>query len=177
VQTVSRRFPRSPEINEANPFENEHGQNPFSDSEPRSPVPVQENPYGGPAPKNARSYQPKDYATIYPSRSWLVLLCGISGVVLVTIGVSISVIALLTAAEWTRGLSYGVPFNLMGIVASVPAWKLGRNDRRAMQAGAMDASGCRGTTIGYVLGVLGTLGGAAPVAAFFVALIVEVLGY
>jgi hypothetical protein len=175
VETVNRRFPGSPEIDDTSPFEDEHGQNPFSDHEP--PPPAQDNPYGGPASSSSRSYQPDDFETIYPSRSWLVLLCGVTGVILVTIGVSVSVVALLTAAEWAEGLMYGVPFNLMGVFASAPAWVLGRHDRRAMKAGAMDSTGRRGTTVGYILGVLGTLAGAAPVAAFFVAWIAEMFGF
>ncbi|MFV1964601.1 MAG: hypothetical protein ACC628_04205 [Pirellulaceae bacterium] len=170
---MNRRFPGSPNIDQTNPFEDERGANPFGDK--GMSLPVKANPYGGPADRRSRPYQPNDFETTFPSRSGLVLTCGISGVVLVTIGVVLSVLAVLVSIEWPQALIYGAPFNFLGLVVSVPGWIFGRHDRRAMKAGAMETKGRRGTNIGYLLGILGTIIGTLPAAGLFVALLAEAI--
>jgi hypothetical protein len=168
---VNRRFPGSPNINQTNPFEDEHGENPFGDEGVASPAKA--NPYDGPADVRTRPYQPQDYETFLPSRPGLVLTFGIVGLLLVIVGVAITVSGALSTTEWSDALMYGAPFHLLGLVVSVPGWIFGRHDRRAMKAGAMETRGRLRTSIGYLLSILGTIIGVLPVACLFCALIVE----
>ena len=120
----------------------------------------QQNPYASPR-ESAGWPAARGYERFPPHRGGLILGLGISGVV-------ISVIGFLLCAV--------LPVFALGL--SIPAWVMGRNDLRAIDAGAMDPTGRGSTMAGMVMGIVGTvLGGLAAlgtvaVLAFILAIFV-----
>jgi len=150
------------EVRMSNPF----SQDPI-DSFPKqkTPDPHQwsgggaENPYASPNEVSGRVVE-TPYGILAPHRGGTVLTLGILGVICDTFGAMVC------------GLS-----PVVGLALSIPAWVMGRNDLRAIDAGKMDPMGRGSTLAGMILGIIGTVLGVLVtilmVAAivFFVALL------
>jgi hypothetical protein len=86
-------------------------------------------------------------------RSGRVLTFGVSG--------------LLIALSCLAGHYYSLPFALANLGLTVGAWLIGKNELKAIRAGAVVGSNRGQALTGMILGILGTLVSLAAVAAFF----------
>jgi len=168
-------FPRSPGTDRKNPFEDERGENPFAEIGPRPSG--DENPYAasGAEAQHSDPPGPGHYVITLPNRSRRVLAFGATGTLLAVFGVAMAAAGVATQGNWTWGVGYGIPIQLIGLATSLPSWIFGSSDLRAMRAGAMDATGRRQTRIGFMLGVLGVLIGTVPVLGWCALLIAYAL--
>lgn len=165
------RFPRNPNADRENPFEDEQGANPFGDdsasAEDAAPrEDAESNAYATAESNAVQPYEPGDYETFLPSRGPLVFWLGVIGCGIQLLAVIVAVLAILAVGEFLEGMAYGLPGQLIGLAVSVPAWIMGQSDVRAMAAGAMEANGRRATRWGLWLGILGTLGGTSQLFLF-----------
>ncbi|MBC8354207.1 MAG: hypothetical protein H8E66_19615 [Planctomycetes bacterium] len=171
------KFPRNPNADRENPFENGEGANPFGDdsgavdSDGESESSPEQNFYAT-AEKSAiesssvQPYRPDDYETFLPSRGSLVWWLGMVGCCVQLLAIAVAVIAIVAIGDFLEGLAYGLPGQLIGIAISVPAWVMGQSDSRAIAAGAMEEGGRRATKWGHWLGALGTLLGASQLLLY-----------
>lgn len=166
-------FPRNPGTDHANPFKNERGENPFGEQTPTAAG--DENPYGASRAEALRSGQADDYVTTLPNRSMRVLTFGLLGLVLAMLGVASAAAGVASSGNWTWGISFGIPIQLLGLAVSLPSWIFGASDLKAIRAGAMEAAGRSRTRIGFVLGIVGVLIGIVPVLGWCALLIVDAL--
>ncbi|MEO8495134.1 MAG: hypothetical protein ABI614_08690 [Planctomycetota bacterium] len=165
-------FPRNPNADRENPFEDERGANPFGDdAAPASGAADQmddeENPYAAAEPSAAQPYLPGDYETFLPNRGSFVCSLGVIGCGIQLLAIVVAVLAILAVGEFLEGMAYGLPGQLIGLAVSVPAWIMGQVDMKAIAAGAMEDRGRRATRWGLLLGILGTLLGASQLFLFF----------
>ena len=143
---MSYQVPNHPGQPRPNPFAGADGTNPFADSA-SSPASAAEsadaNPYAASGSSVESVAQPQAFETILSHRGGTVFWLGLIGLLGATVG-------------WLCLLVW-MPVPLFALCLSIPAWLMGRNDLRAMKAGAMDNSGWRQTRAGYVMGMIGSL--------------------
>lgn len=168
------KFPRNPNADRENPFEDEQGANPFGDDTKAEGEPATEdNPYAAADVSAAQPYQPGEYETFLPNRGGLVWWLGIIGGGIQMLAIIVAAIAILVVGDYLEGIAYGLPGQLIGIAISIPAWIMGHSDMQAIAAGAMEEEGRRATRWGWLLGILGTLLGASQLFLYFGLLIFE----
>jgi hypothetical protein len=67
-------------------------------------------------------------------------------------------------------------FVLCGVFTAIPAWIMGRNDLKEMDAGTMDPSGRGTTNAGRICGMIATILGLLSILAFLAFLALFGLG-
>ncbi len=122
-------------LDDENPFEDEHGKNPFADGEPPGKPSGDDNLFGAPQVAEP-AFQSASYERFLPHRGGLVLTCASIGVAL---------LGGLFCCPLTIAAS--LPFSLAATL-------MGRQDLRAMKRGAMDDSGRTSTLVGVGLGLV-----------------------
>lgn len=172
------KFPRNPNADRGNPFEDEQGDNPFGDEAPpaidaESPATSEQNPYASAEPSEVQPYRPGDYELFLPHRGELIWWLGVIGCSVQLLAILVAALAIFSVGDFLSGLVYGLPGQLVGLAVSVPAWIMGHNDVRAIAAGAMKAEGRRATQWGLWLGILGTLLAAGQLVLYFGLIVFE----
>ncbi|MCO6455872.1 MAG: hypothetical protein J5I93_11295 [Pirellulaceae bacterium] len=151
----------SPSASESSPAE----VNSAATDSPSTPPPAAggENLFAAPATPtlatDERPYRPNNYVQTLPHRGGLILTLGCAGLIGSLLGTTGGL------AGWLLGYNYidaillfGLaPLSFFSLGASLPACMMGLTDRRAMHAGAMDASGWRKTGLGLTLGLAAAL--------------------
>lgn len=159
-------YPQHPTSNHRNPLRDDGERNPFAEEGPDEAV--SDDPYAAPAQASGVSHRPRGYETTLTSRGRLVFWLGVIGLASSALGAA-GILMLLLA------LSAG-PFNWiylcagllpLGLALSFSAWLFGSRDLRAIEAGAMEASGRGKTRRGWIMGVVGVLIAVAPLVYAF----------
>lgn len=166
------KFPRNPNADRENPFEDGQGANPFGDDAApvtgaESSTDAEENPYAAAESSAAQPYKPGDYETFQPNRGKLVWRLGLAGFCLQILAIIVAVLAIIIIGDFLEGTAYALPGQFIGLAISVPAWIMGQVDAKAIAAGAMEEGGRRATRWGLLLGALGTLLGAGQLFLYF----------
>ncbi|MDA1055605.1 MAG: hypothetical protein O3C40_34855 [Planctomycetota bacterium] len=172
------KFPRNPNADRENPFEDAQGANPFGDGpapaiDANRETSAEQNPYAAAESGPVQPYRPGDYETFLPNRSALVWWLGFIGCAIQLLAIAVAVLAIVAVGEFLEGMIYGLPGQLIGLAVSVPAWILGHSDVAAILAGAMEEGGRRATRWGLWLGIIGTLLGTSQLLLYFGLLIFE----
>lgn len=172
------KFPRNPNADRTNPFEDGQGANPFGDdsapvSDAESQSAAERNPYASAEANAVQPYRPGDFETFLPNRGALVWWLGLIGCGIQFLAIVVAVVAVIAVGDFLGGVVYGLPGQLIGLAVSVPAWIMGQIDAKAIAAGAMEDGGRRATWWGLWLGVVGTLVGAGQLFLYFGLLIFE----
>lgn len=166
------KFPRNPNADRENPFEDEQGANPFGDNaapviDGESQTVGEQNPYAAAESNAVQPYRPDDYETFLPNRGALVWWLGLIGCCIQLLAIVVAVLAIFAVGDFLEGMAYGLPGQLIGLAFSIPAWIMGQTDVKAITAGAMEEGGRRATRWGLWLGLVGTLLGASQLFLFF----------
>ena len=166
------KFPRNPNADRENPFEDEQGVNPFGDDaapaiDAESQTPADQNLYSTAESSEVQPYRPGDYETFLPNRGALVWWLGFIGCCIQLLAIVVAAIAVMAVGEVLQGMAYALPGQLIGIAVSAPGWIMGQSDVKAIAAGAMEEGGWRATRWGLWLGIIGTLLGASQLFFFF----------
>jgi hypothetical protein len=172
------KFPRNPNADREDPFEDGQGANPFGDdatpvSDVESPSSAEQNPYAAAESKGVQPYLPDDYETFLPNRGALVWWLGVVGCCIQLLANVVAVLAIFAVDDFLEGMTYGLPGQLIGLAVSVPAWIMGQTDMKAIAAGAMEEGGRRATRWGLRLGIMGTMLGASQLFLYFGLLLYE----
>jgi len=172
------KFPRNPNADRENPFEDEQGANPFGDDktpaiDAESQTAAKQNPYAAVESSDVQPYRPGDYETFLPNRGALVWWLGLIGCCIQLLAIVVAVLAIVWVGDFLEGMAYGLPGQLIGLAVSIPAWITGQIDVKAIAAGAMQEGGQRATRWGFWLGIVGTLLGLSQLFLFFGLLIFD----
>lgn len=174
------QFPQNPGTNRPNPFQDAAGKNPFGDPGALVPkAPASEStssPYQAGQGGEERPYRPGDYQPMLPHRGGTVLAFGVSAFVLQAIGTIVELIAAFATSELLFGLVLALPLQLLGLALGIPACIFGRNDSRAMAAGAMQPGGETQTRVGFRLAMISVVLGSFLVIHYLVLLILDAIG-
>ena len=149
------QYPKHPRSDLRDPFRDEQGRNPFADA--GDELPVSADPYAAPATAD-RATPPADvHLPVYPHHGPLVQWLGAVGLVAGVVGAGgMAALVFLAVAEfawWTCVLG----LLLVAAVFSGSGWFIGRDDLRALAAGAMAAEGLSQTRRGYRWAAIGLL--------------------
>ncbi len=159
-------YPKHPNTNRKDPFHDEEGRNLFADEGPESEV--SDNPYGVSGQDGGRTFQTGEFETVFAHRGGRVFGLGIMGAIMSALGAAGTIACVLSPSGAGSLLSLSAGLLILGLPCAWSAWMMGRNDLRAIRAGAMDDSGQRKTRGGYALGMAGTLVAIAPVVVVVV---------
>jgi hypothetical protein len=160
------QYPKHPRSELRDPFHDERGRNPFADAGD-TPAPVADDPYAAPATSDGVAQRPDAHLPIYPQRGRLVLRLGGVGLLAAVLG-TCGMTALVFLAGALEFALWACVFGLLLIAAvfSAAGWLIGRDDLRALQAGAMAPDGLAPTRRGYRWAAIGTLLTCAALALF-----------
>ncbi len=161
------KFPRNPGTDRTSPFEDEHGDNPFSDGTPAPAKVIPGNLFSAPEDGEGRSYTPDDYEAALVPNSNRSLVLAIIGVVMSALGVGGVGLGIAGVGTWASPLFVALPVQFAALATAAPACIMATRDLRAMRAGAMSRDSRRKSRLALVLGVCGILLGATPVVAYF----------
>lgn len=155
-------YPKHPLSDRQDPFKDQQGKNPFGDDEPIEAAPADDNAFastGGP------SYREAGFETTLQPRGHSVFALGVIGLSTSVIGGGGLLLALVLQGDLNAtSFSFCALCLVIALIASWPAWMMGRTDLAAMKMGAMNSEGLRRTRWGHHLGLIGMLICASPVA-------------
>ncbi len=159
-------YPKHPTSNHRNPLRDDGESNPFAEEGPDEAV--SDDPYAAPAQASGFSYRPRGYETMLTSRGRVVFWLGAIGLAISALGATGVLMIFLApsvgAFYWIYLCAGLLPF---GLALSFSAWLFGGRDLRAIEAGAMEASGRGKTRRGWIMGVVGVLIAVAPIVYAF----------
>lgn len=127
--------------------------NPFADTNAPAPAPG-DNPYATAAGAPAAAVVNAGHFQALPHRGTQLLLFGIFGLLIAMVSVPFIYFCTPTGALLAT-LNFGL---------TIPAWLMGRSDLKAMNVGAIDASGRSATFAGWLLGLIGTIANFGTIA-------------
>ena len=165
---MSFRYPAHPNTNRTDPFQDAEGKNPFAD-EGVNPEKTSDNPYAVSAVSEPLLCPADSCVVVYPHRGRTIFWLGMTGCCS-ALGAALALAGILAASAIAGGLSVMCCLLLfiVSLTAGGTAWMIGRQDLRAIRAGAMDPDGLRLTQRGHRLGVAGTLISLGMLAAVVV---------
>jgi len=167
------RYPDHPNTNRIDPFQDADGKNPFADGE-SPPEAVSDNPYAASAAREPMLAPAESCQIVYPHRGRNVFWLGVVGCCCALGAVLAGSGSLATPAVATGLLAMLCLLLLIAsLTAGGTAWMFGRQDLRAIRAGAMDSAGANMTRRGHRLGIVSTLISIGTLAAFVVATVVR----
>lgn len=154
---MSFRYPTHPNTGRTDPFVDADGKNPFADPEATAEK-VPDNPYSAPAATGPLRCPPNSCQVLYPHRGRTVFRLGLIGFCCAC-GADLAAAGFLAPSTIASGFlaQLGLLLLILSLSASSTAWMFGRQDSKAIRAGAMDPAGLKRTQQGRRLGVAGTL--------------------
>lgn len=147
-------LPRNPADFRPPSLRAEDGANLFADAEPAIEATADENVYAAPTDAGGPAYRVTGYETTIPHQGGLVLGLGITGLVMLALGVICIVIF-----GFTEGIEAAIivsPVLILNLIFTLPPWIMSWRDTKAMEAGAMHSDGAKRTKLGGWLGILAT---------------------
>ena len=165
---MSFRYPDHPNTNRIDAFQDADGKNPFADGE-SPPEAISDNPYAASAAREPMPASTESCQIVYPHRGRTVFWLGLVGCCC-SLGAVLAGSGSLTTPSVAGGLLAMLCLLLLiaSLTAGGTAWMLGRQDLRAIRAGAVDAAGTTLTRRGHRLGLASTLIALGTAAVFVV---------